>query len=196
MALARNICIGFDPETEIVHNFSWDIAPDLNNEGKTLLCGYVPHTKGSTISPLQETLFIGGISLGKMYQTLKNDLAQDDGSNFTAEAILNDIDPTLLAEGLPDTKRFVRVDFTQDNPYTNGLSLEYCANVNDLPAAPTAWTAFTHAAGSIRAFFNSTIARHVNIRVRKTGAVAPTVPLFSGFVLQFYRLGSRKGDDS
>jgi hypothetical protein len=196
MALARNICIGFDPETEIVHTFSWGIAPDLNGDTKVLQCGYVPRTKGASISPMQETVFIGGSNLGYMYQTFKNDLAQDDGTDFDAVAIINNIDPTLQLEGQPDTKRFIRIDFTQDNPYDQGLTLEYCANINDPHETPATWTAFTHKTGSIRAFFNSVVARHVNIRIRKTTAVTPTQPVFSSFVLHFIRLFSRKGDQS
>lgn len=193
MATARNIILGIDPETNIISSYTFALAADLNNEGKVLSCGYVPHTKGLNISPMQETLFIGGENLGEMWQTLKVDLAQDAGEDFEADAIFNNTDPTLMESGTPDTKLFVRVDFTQDNPYDQGLTLEYCSNQVDPHQSPTVWTAFTHKAGSIRAFFNSVKASHVNIRLRKTGPVAPTQPVFSSFVLHFVRLFSRPG---
>lgn len=158
-----------------------------------LSCGLVPHTKGSGITPAQETLFIGGIGLGKMYQTLDQALAQDDGQDFEAEAILNNIDPVVETRELADTKTYVRAEFPTVNPYDAGVTLYMSANVNDPHKSPTNWEALTHKAGSIRAYLNNKKARFINLRIRKTTAIPATRPVFSSFVLWFVRNFGRPG---
>ncbi len=196
MAVSRNITIGIDPKDGLTNTYTWAIVEDGNSAGKVLVCGYIPRTKGSGISPMQETMFLGGLNLGTTYQTLQQNLAQDDGVDFEADAIFSNLDPVIATEGTADTKRFVRLDFPTFNPFSKNVTVRYSSNTESPQERPATWYNFTHTAGSLRAFFNGVTARFVNVRVTKTTAIPATEPILSSFIVFFYRLFGRKGDQS
>ena len=188
--------MAIDPESGLNSTYSWDIAPDLNSDGKMLACGHVPVAKGTGINPMQETMFLGGMGLTKMYQTFRNDLQMDDGANFEAEAVLNNIDPTLESSGVPDTKRFCQIDFPTINPYdTSGVAVQFAVDAVDPHRNPTTWNELDYTTGDTTAGIPSGVARWLNIRLKKTGSADPTRGLLAAFVLYYYRLYHREGRD-
>lgn len=190
----RQLIFCIDPETGLNNMLSWDgLAADGNEDDMGITCAYFPRTKGPVLNVLQDELLIGGINLGAMWRTLIATESQDDGEDFTAVGIMNNLDPDKGRKGVSDTKRFVKAEFPRINPLTKtGVVIDFCKDqVRPEEGSPTYATLDT-VSGSTMAGFPSGIARSINLRIRDTGNANNGEAIFDGFVLHYYPLQTRK----
>jgi len=193
--LVRMLVFGMDPDYGLNSTYSWNIAPDGNTAGKAFTCAYIPRSKSSKINLLQETMFLGGVNLGRLYQTFKQGLSQDEGESYRAEWLTQMIDPTLAKGQPPDTKRFVKIEFPHINTLEQGITVEIsCEAVephkNPAIFKPLDWTSPNSIAG-----IPSGVAKWINIRGIDDTNISG-IGIFDGFILHFYPLSDTQGDDN
>lgn len=192
----RQFTFSIDPRHGLNNTLAWDgLAADGNADSKGITCAHMPRTKGAALNVLQEQLLIGGLDLGEMWRTLIADQTKDDSTDFTATGVLNNAQPEELANTAPATIRCVKVEFPRCNPLANsGMTVDFVLD-EEKPETSTNWQKLDTLPGSNIAGIPSGIARHISLRVRDTGSGKNTQVVFDSFVLHFYQLQTRHGDD-
>jgi len=187
MAVARQIVFSIDPEIGISGTFGWDICADGNSDGHMITCAVCPTSKDLTISPLQESLFLGTVGAEELIHTFREDLAQDDGSDFLAEWISARIDPTLEDPELADMsipKRFLGLAFPEINPLSSA-TVEVARDAVDPHRGVPLWESVVFSPGDNRAGIESGLADWLHIRIRDNGQPSSD-PVFGSFLVEYY----------
>lgn len=195
MALQRNIVIGLDPIRGLTGTFSWADVADLNESDKGLTSGYVPRTKGSKISLLQDSLFLGTINAGVTLQTFRGDLGRDGVTAFKAKAITNRIDPAIVNRPQtvenPNLNRFWQVEYFDVNPIAHGATVQYTRDAIEPHTNAVVWEDFKGLSDGARFAFNNGLARWVHLKI-EDDTEKFNKPVFGGFTLVYDDLGTRE----
>ena len=197
----RQIIFGIDPKNGLSGTYSWASVPDKNSSQKGITCAYVPETKGTGISLLQETVFMGTINANITLQSFRDDLAQDDGVVIGGELITARIDPTqktsespLAGGAFTDSKRFNQIVFPELNPLDKGLSVEISRDARRPDTETPVWQSLARSPGRSKATVEKGVARWLNMRIVDNTTLVMT-PVFGSFMVSFYSLGVRDGDE-
>lgn len=196
MAITRQIVLMIDPSKGLTSTFSWPAyAADANSEQKAITCAYAPKTKGDQINPQQETVFMGTKNAGVTFQAFRDDLTKDGSTDFTAEAITQRIDPTLMETGGGSAKRFTHIELPSINSFEEGLTIEFAKEavdpVNDSPT----WNSVVRRTGQSKATIPNGLARWIHLRIRDVASLKLT-PTFNAFTIYYYDTGSLQAQDT
>ena len=195
MSQQRNLIFGLDPLRGLNGTFSWADVPDLDADDKGFSIGYVPRTKGVQISVLQETLFLGTINADLTIQSFRSDLVQDNNVAFTARAITNRIDPSLInaQPGVEASgqKQFWDIAYLDVNPIAVGATHKYARDALRPHTDATAWEEFKGRSDGARFAFNNGLARWIHLEIIDTASPVGT-SVFGGFNLSYLELGARE----
>lgn len=192
MAIVRQVIFAIDPEDDGSSTLSYATCPDFNASGYMFTCAYAPPSKGSAVNLLQETMFLGTQDAGKTLQILRDDIAYDGSSTFTATAVTAAIDPPSKdGARMESRKRFRSVDFGAVVPEALGASVYYCKDEDPSTSGMVSWESFGgDAADNIR-FFKTGLANRVHLKIVDNLARVNQLVL-SAFDVSAYAIGSRE----
>jgi len=188
-SLTRQIVFAIDPEQGFAGTYSWVDVPDLNADEKGITAVHVPPTKTANINPMQETVFIGTMGVGKMFQSFRDDLSQDGEEDVNYEAITNRLDPSLVSDGRrtahTGSKRLLQLEFPSLDSAEEGATIEYALDTLS-PTEGATWLILLGGAGERRSF-RSALCRWFHLRISGKNA-NPATLLLSAFKVIYYDL--------
>lgn len=195
MAVTRQIVLAIDPESGLTNTYSWGYAADANSDEEAITCAFAPKTKGSSINPQQETVFMGTKNAGVTFQAFRDDLTQDGASDFTAVAITNRLDPSLATEQISRSRRFTHLELPSINSWEEGLTIEFAKDVVNPRTDAVTWLDVIRNSGDSKATIPNGLARWIHLRIIDEGSMKVT-PTFNAFTLYYYDLYSRQDADT
>lgn len=183
--VTRQFIFAIDPEEGLCNTYSWEVIPDGNSDRYGITCAYVPPMKGTGINLMQEEMFMGTINAGLLIRTFMPNLAQDDGENIKAMAILGNCDPEASGSEDSGDKRFVKVSFPFVNPLALGLEITFAKDTIDPHINATTWNTLDWVSGSDVAGVPSGLAKWLNFKI--VDEIAQSLkPVFSSFTVSYY----------
>lgn len=201
MAITRQVIFGIDPELGLAETLSYSEVPDNNVSAKTFTSAFVPVTRGAGVTLLQESLFLGGSSeAGVMFQTLKDNLAQDGTTNIVSTFVTARIDPEsrpeIRAPREANTKRYHSLQVNGVNPLAKGVTLSWTKDVDPIRGPTVLWKDFNGDGSKTVLMFESGLAEWVHLRGVHSAATSNEIHL-DNFQIGYYPVGEgRQGGDS
>lgn len=182
----RNLLIGVNPDTieTTIYNFSQ--APDSNNTGAILNCGYTPSVNKATNNVMQESTLLGTINAGYMLQAFSASYVNDGGETIEAEIEFNRFDPALDSSGLHVRKRFLKLIFGDVNPLKLGLQVYYAITETEREAK--VWKEVTQSGGDA-GYIENGIGRWLYVKIVDNTQVS-NLPCIGSITVEFQTLGN------
>lgn len=195
MALVKQFVFGVDPENGLNNTYSWTgLASNNNSDGKAITCAYIPKTRGNDVNVSSGEMLIAGLDLGKIWRTFIEGETMDDGSTLTAEAITNNISPSLAAGRDIGMVRVVKAEFPRINPLNcAGVTVFFSVDTDKPEIFGANWTELDYITGADIASLASALGKSFNLRIVDTGCGAT---VFDGFSLHYYEIGPRNRESS
>ena len=205
MAITRQLIFAITPgengRRDECFSLAFGDVADGNSSGEAFTCGVMPPSKGSGISIMQETVFLGTTSGAALtFQAFKDTLALDGSTAIRGRAITHRIDPDARADSSArrsvTQKEYENLNFNGTSPMERGATIQYCRDTYPLRDATVEWNPFGGSSTDTLLSFEKRLANWVNIKIEDS-STSVGVPLLPPFSIEYISDGEeREGADS
>lgn len=171
MSITRQLIFGIDPYASEAYLSTYSFAdiPDANTTALAFTCGFVPSSKSSGASLVQETIWLGTTSgIAKTYRAFDDALATDGSTTVTATAITQRLDPDARVDSknpkLVSQKRYLTVNFNGPSPLRTGVTMQLCVGGNPISGDPVTWLSLVGKAGDTLFYCESARGGYVHLK--------------------------------